>query len=436
MDEPLGGKRLLVVDENADLARLVGDAAARLGAEVDVRETGRAALDALGAGRPDAAVLDLPLADVRGSEVIAALAAAGVPAVAVSGVYRGARAAAEVRRLGAADFFEKPFPVEALMASLARLVGRDLPAPGEALDEVTGSTPLREAEATGISAGLAAALADLRARPSTPGPADGLAAPAPAPAPPRARPAGAPAPARQGDLGQTSVPRLLVALHVAQATGALTLSRGPVRKIVVVERGRPVYAASNVAGERFGAICVRLGLVAQEWLDAARRDEPGARTGDLLVRAGLLSPARRAELVAGQVKAIAWSTFDWREGGYAFQLARPPEGRVPLAVDAADVVLDGVLRTSTLPRLREELPADLHLAPAPDPAFELFALRLGPAQAQLLALADGTKSVADLVALSDLAERDALAFLHACRVMRILDEVERVLASTRRIGFM
>jgi len=33
-------------------------------------------------------------------------------------------------------------------------------------------------------------------------------------------------------------------------------------------------------------------------------------------------------------------------------------------------------------------------------------------------------------------ERDALAFLQACRVMRVLDEVERVLASTRRIGFM
>ncbi len=143
MEAPLAGKRLLVVDENADLARVVGDAAARLGAEVEVRDSGRSALDALARSPPDAAVLDLPLADVRGSEVIAALRRAGVPVIAVSGVYRGARAAEEVRRYGADDFFEKPFPVESLMASVARLVGRDLPALGEALDEVTGSTPLR-----------------------------------------------------------------------------------------------------------------------------------------------------------------------------------------------------------------------------------------------------------------------------------------------------
>ena len=94
------------------------------------------------------------------------------------------------------------------------------------------------------------------------------------------------------------------------------------------------------------------------------------------------------------------------------------------------------VRASTLARLRTDLPADVHLAPSPDPAFELYALGLRAPQARILALADGTKSVADLVQLSDLPERDALAFLQACRVMRVLDEAERVLASTRRIGFM
>ncbi len=81
-------------------------------------------------------------------------------------------------------------------------------------------------------------------------------------------------------------------------------------------------------------------------------------------------------------------------------------------------------------------PGGVHLAPSPDPAFELYALGLRPKEAHLLSLADGTKSVADLVRLSEMDERDALAFLHACRVMRVLDEVERVLASTRRIGFL
>jgi hypothetical protein len=232
------------------------------------------------------------------------------------------------------------------------------------------------------------------------------------------------------------VPRLLVALHVAQATGALTVERGPVKKLVVVENGRPVYAASNVGAERFASICVRRGVITAEELEGLRAASPALGTAEALLAAGRLTPEKRAELLAGQLRAVAWSTFEWREGRYAFQLGRPPAHRVPLAVDMGDVVLDGMRRASTLPRLRAELPGETHLAPAPDPAFELYALRLRAEEARLLAVADGTKGVADLLRLTELPEREALAFLQACRVMRILDDVARVLASTRRIGFM
>jgi hypothetical protein len=244
------------------------------------------------------------------------------------------------------------------------------------------------------------------------------------------------APAPSGDLAQTSVPRLLVALHLGQATGALTLCRAPVKKILVVERGAPVYAASNVAAERLAAICVRRGVVSAELLEALRREQPAARTAELLAGAGLLPPGKRAELVAGQIRLVAWSTFEWRDGTYEFQAGRPPASRVPVRIGMGDLVLAGMLRASTLARLEAELPSDLHLAPSPDPAFELYALGLGAREARLLALADGTKGVADLLRLTDLPRRDALAFLQACRVMRVLDDAERVLASTRRIGFM
>ncbi|HEY6098736.1 MAG TPA: DUF4388 domain-containing protein [Anaeromyxobacter sp.] len=438
MASPATGKRLLLVAEDADLATLVAVAAARLGAEIVAVPSGRAALEAIARRAPHVAVLDLPLADVRGSEVLAALARVRVPAVAVSGVYRGPRAAEEVRRLGACDFFEKPFPVDALVGAVARALG--VPVPGldeEARDEVTGSRPLRPEEVPdGISAAPLPALDD---GPVEGGPVAqvGLASPLPeAPRPPRPADDEGPPPAR-GDLAQTTVPRLLVAVHQGQATGALTVARGPVKKILVFETGAPVYAASNVAAERFGAICVRRGIVPQERLEALRRAAPpGARTADLIAEAGLLAPGKRTDLLAGQIRAVAWSTFEWRDGSYEFQLGRPPAARVPLRLAMGDLVLEGILRTATLPRLRAELPPSIHLAPSPDPAFELYALGLRPKEAHLLSLADGTKSVADLVRLSEMEERDALAFLQACRVMRVLDEVEHVLASTRRIGFM
>ena len=435
----LAGRRILVVDENADVAGLVAASASRFGAETFACATGKDALAAVTGERFDAALVDLPLADVRGSEVLRALGAAGLPVVAVSGVYRGPRAAEEVRRLGASEFFEKPFEVEEAVRAIGRLLGVRLPRLGQVRDEVTGSFPLLGSPAVvdAVEAPLQPALDR-----EVPAPLHPLAPqPALAAAPPETlphRPARAPEepPPRTGDLARVTVPRLLVALHQAQATGALTVVRGPVKKILCVERGIPVYAASNVGSERFGSICIRRGVVTAERLDAMRRESPQARTGDLLTASGLLNAARRAEIIAGQIKLILWSMFEWREGSYELQLARPPEPRVAISLPMGDLILEGMLRASTLPVLQAELPADINLAPSPDPAFELYALGLRPSEARVLSLADGTKSVRDLASLSDMPERDALAFLQACRVMRVLDEVERVLASTRRMGFM
>ncbi len=164
---------------------------------------------------------------------------------------------------------------------------------------------------------------------------------------------------------------------------------------------------------------------------------PGKRTAEALLERGLITEKLRAEVVAEQVKTIIWSTFEWRDGAWRFGLSTsPPAPHLDLALNPGDLVLEGVMRTATLVRLRKELRPGMALAPAPDPAFELHALALRPPEARLLALADGTKAVSDLVALSELPEREVLAFLQACRLMGVLDEVDRVLASTRRMAFM
>jgi len=400
--------RLLIVEENAELAGLVAAAAARLGAEATVCATGREALDRLLELQPGAAVVDLPLADVRGSEVLSALKRAGVPAVAVSGVFRGPRCAEEVARLGAAAFFEKPFALDALVDSLGPLLGvAPARATGEAVDEVTDADMVEDESAP--------------SRPRKTG---------------RRRPRVAPPP--QGDLATTRVPRLLAACYTAQVTGALTLQRGPVKRLILFREGIPVFASSNLAADRFGALCVRRGVITQAEREALMRElGPEARTADAMLRKGLLTGKRRAELVAEQVRSIIWSTFGWRDGAWRLEVKPlPARELVQLSLFPGDLILEGVLRTATLVELRQELAPEVALAPAPDPAFELYALGLRPAEAQLLALADGTKSVADLLKLADLPEREALAFLHACRLMGVLDEVERVLAGTRRMAFM
>ncbi len=273
--------------------------------------------------------------------------------------------------------------------------------------------------------------------PLVPLPPEGLAMPLPSPAVPVPRRRGAPA-LPEGDLASTRVPRLLAALYTAEATGALTLARGPFKKLVLFERGRPVFAVSNVPSERFAARCVREGVLSPEALDAVLTEiGPKVPLNEALVARGLLDDGCRVRMMGEQIREILWSTFAWSEGSY--RLLHGPRARRPIArveLFPGDLVLEGIRRTASLESLRRDLPDALALAPAAGPVFELHQLAIAPGEASMLAQADGTKTVGDLVVLSALDERSALAFLQGCREVGVLDAVSRLLAGTRRIGFM
>lgn len=236
-----------------------------------------------------------------------------------------------------------------------------------------------------------------------------------------------------GPLSGTSVVRLLAAAHQGLATGELRLKRNLILKVIWLKEGRPIYAASNVASERFGRHAVARGAVRAEELVAVQElaTKEKVRTGEAMVRMGLIDEARRLELLHDQAQQILWSTFDWVEGEYQYyvpHVARPEV--VPLTLPLPPLVLRGLAQLP-LVRLRARLANAAVPIPAADPAFELHELELDDDQARLVAAADGTKNVEDLLALSDLEERDALALLLGLLELRILEP--RVASSPRRI---
>ncbi|HVE86031.1 MAG TPA: hypothetical protein VND93_24410, partial [Myxococcales bacterium] len=82
----------------------------------------------------------------------------------------------------------------------------------------------------------------------------------------------------------------------------------------------------------------------------------------------------------------------------------------------------GVLRTNTLLSLRQKMPGRRRLFPAPDPPYLPHDIALSGSQAVLLANADGSKTVDDLLALTDLSEREALAALVSFELLGLVVE--------------
>ena len=119
------GQRVLVVDDEPNLAEVVTMALRFQGFEVQTAASGREALGAVHRFKPHLMVLDVMLPDMEGFEVAARLGAqrAGVPIIFLT-----ARDATEdkIRGLsgGGDDYMTKPFSLEELVARIRTILRR------------------------------------------------------------------------------------------------------------------------------------------------------------------------------------------------------------------------------------------------------------------------------------------------------------------------
>ncbi|MGE0591536.1 MAG: sigma-54-dependent transcriptional regulator [Vicinamibacterales bacterium] len=112
---PAGGPRILVVDDEVSLRDMLRIVLRRDGYEVTVAENGREAVERLGREPFDLVLSDIRMPDVGGVEVLrAARAASDETIVFMMTAYASAETAVEAMRLGAADYFMKPFSMDEL----------------------------------------------------------------------------------------------------------------------------------------------------------------------------------------------------------------------------------------------------------------------------------------------------------------------------------
>jgi CheY-like chemotaxis protein len=112
--------RVLVVDDEPDIALICRLALTLAGYEVDERDTGHGALEYLAESTPDVVLLDLRLPDLSGWEVLDALRERGrMDSLRV--ILFSAHASAEESALeaGCVSFVSKPFTPDALVRTVA-----------------------------------------------------------------------------------------------------------------------------------------------------------------------------------------------------------------------------------------------------------------------------------------------------------------------------
>ncbi len=115
---------LLIVDDDPNVLRGVGDYFERLGYEVYREATGEAALEAHARHRPEVVIVDLKLPGLDGIQVLEELRRRGDAAVLLMTGHGDIETAVRAMQLGAENFLAKPVDMPLLAAAAARALDK------------------------------------------------------------------------------------------------------------------------------------------------------------------------------------------------------------------------------------------------------------------------------------------------------------------------
>jgi DNA-binding response OmpR family regulator len=127
MDGVSGRPRVLVVEDDLDIAGVLRRSLDKEGYEVRIAADGEAALDEAGVFEPDAVVLDLGLPKLDGVEVTRRLRADGDVPILILTARDAIDARVEGLDSGADDYLVKPFERDELLARMRALLRRRPP---------------------------------------------------------------------------------------------------------------------------------------------------------------------------------------------------------------------------------------------------------------------------------------------------------------------
>ena len=218
----------------------------------------------------------------------------------------------------------------------------------------------------------------------------------------------------EGTLDAFSLPDIFQLLSYTKKTGTLHLRRDAEHGVVHLRDGAVTGARSDVFRQALGRRLVGAGLVDDEALAEAVAvvcDAPDTGLARALADTGRLDAELLRQHGVEQATDAIFDLLRWAEGDFAFVMDELDPDDLGAALAVEDVVAEGRRRLESWDAVTAAVPspaAVVCLAPSPgqDPAIDRD-------EWALLSLVDGSRTVADLVALSGRGEYVVVSALAA-----------------------
>ena len=231
-----------------------------------------------------------------------------------------------------------------------------------------------------------------------------------------------------GSLRDIRLPNILQTMWQKEKTGVLNLFRNDLNKSIYFQDGEMIFATSLYPDDRLGEVLLQAGKIRYKEYERSvvLLKKTGKRQGTILVEEDLISPKDLFEGVIFQVKEIILSLFTWIDGEYKFKEGPlPTEVVITLNISTADLILEGIKRIRDWTRLLKELPSpNVTIKTSEDLPRLSKALQLTPAMQGLIQLADGERTLYQLLIASDMNSLECAQVLYYLLTLQILKAVK------------
>ncbi|HEX6629627.1 MAG TPA: DUF4388 domain-containing protein, partial [Gemmatimonadaceae bacterium] len=212
----------------------------------------------------------------------------------------------------------------------------------------------------------------------------------------------------KGSLREASLPDVLQLLAMGQKTGCLSLAHRSSFGSIYFDRGRICYASIVNRRDRLGDILVKSGVLTPERLAEvveAQAHERGQRVGDILVARGYVTREELHRQVRLQIEEAVYHLFTWSDGTFNFEPElRPEEQDFLVSINPESLLLEGARRVDEWSLVEKKIPTFDLIFAVDHSHLEERQPELTDEQRLLLPLLDGRRDVNALVEASGLVE--------------------------------
>lgn len=200
-----------------------------------------------------------------------------------------------------------------------------------------------------------------------------------------------------GNLNTMELSELLQWLSQSTKTGTLVIDNGRVRKKIFFKRGRIFSSASSDPKEYLGHFLVSHGLISELELSQAIEMQESNRMllGKILVTIGAVSEPDLQRLLRLKAEESIYDLFSWPEAEFRFVDGELPEhALIPLDLDVAAIIFEGVRRADEWRRVQEVIPSMQAIPVAVGDILEDTGL--DPGARKILSLVNDDRTVEEL----------------------------------------